>query len=254
MPSLLARLKLNDAGPSSVSRAATDGEVHIWRGQMAELETDQKALEATLSPAELRKAYTMRSEQARRHFVLRRGLLRRVLSGHTGVSAANLVILKDASDKTVLTGWEDLNFSVTSCQDVILVAVTRNRRVGIDLEYIDIEFDYRAVAQRCFAPSELDLLSRMTPQDAKLAFFRIWTRKEAFVKAVGRGIYKRPSIEVPLVEEGPIAIVAGNARRKLAGWRLADVPVAPSFSGAVAVEGYDAVPRFNWSSSEPATA
>jgi 4'-phosphopantetheinyl transferase len=221
-----------------------ESEVHVWRGDLRELSEDQDRFAETLSDSERARAARIKSERTRLGFVLRRGLLRHVLSTYVERSPESLGFSTDSEGKPSLTDAGRLEFSASSSHDLVLIAVAWNRKVGVDIEYIDVDFDFQAVAQRWFAPNECACLMKLNPRDAKNAFFAFWTRKEAYVKALGQGLRSLPNVEVPLVSPAPILFDHGDRREELWDWRLHDLPMGPSYSAALAIHGHDnCVPR-----------
>lgn len=81
-----------------------------------------------------------------------------------------------------------LEFNVAHSGERLLIAVTRDRQVGIDVEKIRPDLDYMRLAQRFFALQEVNALRALSHETQRVAFFRLWTRKEAFVKALGSGV------------------------------------------------------------------
>lgn len=234
-----------------ISVASLENEVHIWCAVVSDLDLLGTSLESLLTPSERRRAAAFTSSDGRRSFIARRALLRKLLSAYLDQAPHDLVFVSNRYGKPRLLGC-DLDFSVSTSCGVILLAFARHRRIGIDLEYTNIDFDFEAVAEHNLAPSERRFLSRLRGPEAKAAFFSYWTRKEAFVKALGCGLtMPLNAFEVPLVEASPVVLVGRDGREELAGWKLMDLLMGPSHRAALAVEGTEPwVPRCMWKNGD----
>jgi 4'-phosphopantetheinyl transferase len=237
--------------PAKLTLSQLDSEVHVWR--YVDEPRDRATFESALTPSERRMAENVDAGAAW-SFLARRGFLRILLSKYLHQLPASLPIEPDnfgrLSMKFSRTG---LDFSIASSNSVTLVAVTRGRRIGVDIEDMNVDFDYWSVADYFLTPSEISFLRCLQPGDSKKAFFRYWTRKEAFSKATSRVHASPLSIEVPLMEGGPLTLLRADRREHLAGWQLAELPVDSSFAAALAVQGHDWVLRTMWLET-PATA
>jgi 4'-phosphopantetheinyl transferase len=134
-----------------------------------------------------------------------------------------------------------LRFNLSHSQDLALYAVTSNREVGVDLEYIQRDFDTRQIAERFFSTREIAALHALPANLQTESFFRCWTRKEAYVKARGEGLsLPLEQFDVSLSPDDPAALlnVAGNPA-EVSRWSLRELTPAPGYMAAIAVEGKD---------------
>ena len=130
----------------------------------------------------------------------------------------------------------DLRFNLSHAGERALLAVTRGQEVGVDIEQ-ERAIGTSDLARRFFAPSECQALQAMGASEQIPAFFRCWTRKEAFIKAIGDGLACPLSgFEVSLADDQSpqllrsCAAVAGGLER----WRIVSVPVEPGYRAALA--------------------
>lgn len=118
-----------------------------------------------------------------------RDALKRVLGAYLGITPDSVVVRQaDAASKPELGDAERLRFNWSHSGDQAVVAVATDIEVGIDIERADRRVRARALAQRFFAPAETDWLAGLAPAVHERAFLRIWTAKEAVLKALGAGI------------------------------------------------------------------
>lgn len=168
--------------------ATTD--VDLWR---AELDLDQLQLSAfssTLSADEIDRSRRFHRSVDGRRFVARRGWLRRILGDYLGVHPDVLQFVYDVNGKPRLAAaaHRRLNFSMSHSGGLAVYAVCRDRDVGVDVERISQDVDVEAVARRYFSKTEQDALTALPTTLQLHAFYECWTRKEAYLKALGVGL------------------------------------------------------------------
>jgi 4'-phosphopantetheinyl transferase len=171
-----------------------------------------------------------------------RGRLREILAGVIGGDPAALTFVTGAAGKPALAGISAAPaFNLSHTEDFAALAVCRmpDLALGIDVERIrPIERD---IARRFFSPAEVVALEAL-PDEARMeTFYRIWTRKEAFVKATGDGLgFPLDAFDVSLAADAPALLrLAGRAPQDLARWRMfhfTECDLTPGVIGALAVE------------------
>lgn len=231
------------------------GEVHVWLASTRV--PDTPFLEGLLSSAERARAARFRQAADRVRYVASHAVLRRVLSAYVDVPPLALRFEHDARGKPQLASGEgrDLAFSLSHSGDCVLVAVGRNRQVGVDIEEIRVELDVGVLARSVLSPSEFRLLERTTNERRRLLFFQSWVRKEAVLKASGHGLALEPA-QVAVLATTPEEAAQPPAV-ELAGtvWGVRDLALAGSYTAAVAAQGEDWVPRrfdYRWAETDPA--
>jgi 4'-phosphopantetheinyl transferase len=122
-----------------------------------------------------------------------------------------------------------------------LLAFTRRRDIGVDVEQVRSDFDLEAIARRFFSPDEQRQLAAIAPEQKPEAFFRCWTRKEAYIKATGDGLSLPLSqFDVSVEIGGPNALLATRPDDSEAQhWHLQGVPAGPGYAAALCVRGGD---------------
>ena len=187
---------------------------------------------ALLNADERERAGRMRAGLPREEFVAARGLLRTVLGAAVGVRAAELRFAVGAQGKPRLESAAGVEFNVSHARGLVLVALSRFGAVGVDVEPVDRAVEMLELSEAHFHPEEVARL-RAASEPAEV-FFRCWTRKEAVVKADGRGL------QVPLAEFCvlPTGEDSGLVRVEVPGgaavW-VGDLAVGEGFRAALAV-------------------
>ena len=160
-------------------------QVDVWqvRGPLAQERLGR--LRAVLSPDEKARAGRFVVEHAREAFVTARASLRVILSRYLGCDPGGLAFTYGPQGKPSLADLHEtsgIEFNVSHTAHLVLVAVARNRPLGIDVEWARRDIDHEPLARRFFARSETQrLLEQVRPEARRAAFFRCWTRKEAYL-------------------------------------------------------------------------
>jgi 4'-phosphopantetheinyl transferase len=157
-----------------------------------------------------------------------------------GMRPNDVPITLNAHGKPEIASASDaLFFNVAHSRETILIALGREGRVGVDIEYLDRETDALEIARNSFTPNEFRLIEQAgDPADQRRAFFRCWTRKEAVMKADGRGLsIPLSAIEVPVADQAvstPVRIAeSGLGGSEL--WFVTDLALGDGIAGALAV-------------------
>jgi 4'-phosphopantetheinyl transferase len=222
-------------GPAAV---IAEGEVHLWR--IALDRQDAHDLRRVLAPDELARADRFVFERDRRRFVVARAALRYTLADYLGVSPEAVGFEYGAHGKPALAAsWPDVRFNLSHSDELALCAVTRGREIGVDVEHTHPLQDLEGLAERVFSRRERARLSALRGGDKLTGFFNAWTRKEAFIKALGEGLsHPLDRFDVSLAPRAPARLerIDGDAARA-ARWSLAAAEVDAGYTAAVVVDG-----------------
>ncbi len=218
-----------------------DGEVHLWLAPLA-VEPDELArFEELLSHDEGARAGRLLDRENRNRLIAGRGLLRTILGRYLEKPPAEIRFAYGEQGKPSLAGegHHGLAFNLSHGGELLLLAVARHREVGVDLEQMRDDLPFREMAARYFASPERAELFALPPQTQLRAFYRCWTRKEAYLKGCGSG-FSRPSdsFAVSLLPGHPPALIEHrDSPEEPDRWSIADVPVPPGCCAALAVTG-----------------
>lgn len=182
---------------------------------------------ATLAPDERTQAAAYRHALDRHRFVTRRAWLRERLAAVTGEAPDTLRFARTDHGRPYLPAHPDLHFSLSHSAGWAAL-VLADRPVGCDLEARDPAKADPEVANRFFAPRERAALAQLEGEDWIDGFYAAWTRKEAYVKALGLGL------SLPL-QDFAVTLGAAPALLDVPGWAFHPLPVPPGFSGALAI-------------------
>jgi 4'-phosphopantetheinyl transferase len=142
-----------------------------------------------LSADEQKRANRFKREPLKRNFVAARGNLREILAQHLGCEPQDLQFGYGDRGKPHLKN-APIHFNLAHSQDLAIYAVSCDRELGIDLEYLNLRCDVEEIANRYFVSAEKQIIRDLAdqPDQQSLAFYRAWTLKEAYGKATGQGI------------------------------------------------------------------
>ncbi len=217
--------------------------VHVWRVGL-----DQPAHHAAqylqmLSPDEHNRAGHFATEETRSRWIVGRGVLRMVLGRYLDCGPTELVFDYGVYGKPRLggthgrCGWQ---FNVAHSYTRALIAVAYDRAVGVDIEYVRPIANIDRVIKDVCTVNEQALLQTLSPHKRSRMFFDCWTRKEAIVKATGRGLTDMPN-QINVVstnKEHMESIMIGDGMGE-AAWNMRALAPGPGYVGAIAAQGQD---------------
>jgi len=194
-----------------------------------------------LSQDELQRGKRLLDPKKREDFHTGRGLLREVLAEVTREEPGEIRIAEGDHGKPYLPyhqGAKAICFNVSHSGSFLLVAVSVERHVGVDLELVREDLEFHPMAKRYFSTREQEELFSLPPAEQLSAFYRCWTRKEAYLKGTGSG-FSQPStcFDVSLLPGQPVALLGHRVSPDEVGrWSIDDLPVPQGYCAAVAVE------------------
>jgi 4'-phosphopantetheinyl transferase len=240
----LEAVRLPDIGAGlSGSPVLGRAEVHLWRGTLEPPVPVLERLSAWLSPEEVARARRFHSASDRDASLAAHGWLRLLLSGYLDAKPGDLEFDEGPGGKPKLkvTGSGDLRFNLAHSGDLVLFAVGRGREVGVDLERMKDGLDWNALAANYFSAPERAAIAAVSGDLRKKKAYWIWTRKEAWIKAVGMGLsLDLRHFDVIGPSDEPVWLSSDPPPPAAAGrWTLRSLGVGEEFAAAVSVEGSD---------------
>lgn len=218
------------------------GEIHIWRVSLAQTESCLQSLQQTLSTDERTKAEGFHFPKGRSQFIVSRGALRAILSRYLNINSHILRFDYNSYGKPSLIaaqGGNTLRFNLSHSGGMALIAITKNREIGVDIEGINPNFPCLEIAESFFSSLEKSVLRSLPEHLQATAFFTCWTRKEAYIKAVGKGLsIPLNQFDVSLAPGEPAALLNVEENPEEASrWSLIELMPSSDMVAAVAVAG-----------------
>jgi 4'-phosphopantetheinyl transferase len=215
--------------------------IELWRWTLQAPEADIALLRRLLSQDEIARAERFVRPIHGRRYIAGRGRLRQIISAYLGCDPVAVEILTDKYGKPFVAPDPAgaLHFNLSHSQDQALLAVSRDLPLGVDIEMIR---PIEERVERIFSPAEQQALASLTGADWTIGFYNCWTRKEAFVKALGHGLsLPLDDFDVSLRPGEPARLISHRADPDAPKcWKLIPLEVQPGFAGALAVASWDA--------------
>lgn len=226
--------------PASLTLQPAD--VHVWRFELDFPDPVIDSHFAILSHDERERANRFVFKKDRTQFITVRAAVRRTLGRYLQADPANLQFVYALRGKPSLRPQDnglELKFNVSHSASIALLALSLSRDVGVDVERIRDDFPGLSIAHQFFSTAEYAALSRVEPALVHEAFFNCWTRKEAFIKAIGDGLsYPLKQFEVSLLPGEPARLLSIDDQPALAArYSLHDLMPRSGYVGALAVAG-----------------
>lgn len=214
--------------------ALVDGSVHVWRVRIDAPGSDEDWL--LLSPDEQAHARRFHFDTDRRRYIASHGALRRLLGDYAGVPGVQLEFDTGEFGKPALRGPFALEFNLAHSGDIALVAISRGRALGVDVERWQADIEHMTVAEHFFSAAERRALQTLAESgECAAGFFAAWSRKEAYLKAMGRGITRGlDHFDVSLVPGEPARLIADRLDASAsARWVMCALSPAAGYSAAL---------------------
>jgi 4'-phosphopantetheinyl transferase len=227
------------------------GTIHLWKKAFDASPEEMERCYEVLSTEERTRAQRFLVEPPRRAFILTRGTLRLLLGKYLDRPASEISFRYTEFGKPLLNEGNELGFNVSHTDGVALLAFVRGSELGVDVEKIRPVRDLKDLANRFFSPAERGKLNTLEADDElHAAFFRCWTRKEAYIKGKGEGLsLPLHQFDVSLEPGATQALIATRPDAAEASrWLVRDISFDPSYAAALAIEVASAAHSSNLSS------
>jgi 4'-phosphopantetheinyl transferase len=216
----------------------TGREVQLYNVRLESSENNLARAFSWLSPDEVERADRFRFDQHRRAFVLGRAVLRALVASYLRIAPEEASFNYGPKGKPALCGTDSLSFNVSNSGDLAAYAFTSDCEIGVDIEHSRRLVEIEGIARRFFAAEEVTELMGLSEGQRHDGFFNCWTRKEAYIKAVGDGLsVPLDSFQVTLQPGVPARMVALDGSSSAAQrWTLRAFTPAPDYAGAIAYQ------------------
>ena len=241
--------------PAPKDLIVADHEVHVWRAQLDLPSSQVQELKGILTEEEVDRANRFSFEIDRQRFIAARGILRSILSRYINIEPGHLRFYYNQYGKPLLAPEFSaylLNFNLSHSGSMALYAITRNMEIGVDVERVRSDFEYEEIAERFFSVNEAAILRTISTEKKLEAFYNCWTRKEAYIKALGKGLsLPLGSFDVSFAPwEPPLLLMTKDEPQERSLWTLLDLKPGPGYMGALAVKGIGCRFRY-WEWNQP---
>jgi len=217
-------------------------EVHVWLARLdqpLEMVTRSRSI---LSSDEKSRADRFHFEKDRTAYTVARAALKLLLAKYLDMPATNICFEYTAHGKPFLASAANspgITFNISHSGGLALLAFAIGRQVGVDVERIRPDFGTLEIAERFFSRSEVESLLAQPVDQQSVCFFNCWTRKEAYIKAIGEGLScPLDRFDVTLAVDEPARLIETRvASQNAADWLMHNLEVGPEYRAAVIAEG-----------------
>jgi 4'-phosphopantetheinyl transferase len=217
------------------TRVNSDG-VDIWYCEFESNRDKIREIDGFLSPDEVERGSRFRFEKDRLNFVFARGLLRLIAGQYLELAPGQIEFSYGEQGKPKIDD-ADFSFNLSHSKDMAVYAFSRFETVGIDIEWTGRKVETEDVARQFFSKKEFESLIELSTVEQNHAFFNIWTRKEALIKAIGEGLsFPLDQFKVSHGEEAELVETYWNPEEKN-HWSMESFELREDYATSVAVRG-----------------
>ena len=221
------------------SKSLTENVVDLWQVDLDSDPEDVASHFELLSNAEKERACRFAFARDMNRFIVGRGMLRKILSEYLGIAPESISLSAGRFGKPFLSARGDgLRFNVSHSRGVEAIAVSLDREVGIDIEFVDRNFDVFSVADGVFSAEAISRLRSLPSSLRADTFFAGWTRKEAVLKAMGDGLSGAEELQSTILsindKDLPSQMLANLDNKN---WSITTFNIREGLKATLAVEG-----------------
>jgi 4'-phosphopantetheinyl transferase len=168
----------------------TGDQLHIWSARYSDLDRYYPALSELISAQEVTRAAGFKKSRDAQNYILRHGMVRALLGQYIGKEPQEVRFVHEKSGKPNLDpagDIHDIHFSLSRTDEMVCLGISRKNRIGLDIVKSDSRYPFSATAEYLFTPGEKQWISQTPSHEQHVRFFRIWSLKEALLKAMGGG-------------------------------------------------------------------
>jgi 4'-phosphopantetheinyl transferase len=219
-------------------------EVHVWRVLLDVTTVEFESLLGFLSVDEMARVGRFHFERDQKRFIVARGVLRKILGRYLEKHPNDIRFEYNPHGKPALapdSGKEKICFNLSHSGAIALYAITRDKKIGIDIEHIRHDMEEDLIARKFFSQGEIISLEKTDKNNRSELFFQYWTRKEAFVKATGEGVsFPMQQCDVSSITRNSLSpiILSGNNEERSC-WHVRDLYPGEGYAAAIAIQGND---------------
>ncbi len=203
--------------------------VDIWQIALDIPSAQIQSLKNTLDSKELERHQHLHNKH-QQSFLVSHIACRHILAQYLNLSAKQIIYKKNKYGKPLLDHGTPIRFNMSHSHNTAIIAISNNADIGVDVEFIKKKPSWEKIAHRFFHPNEIAYLFDQDTDEQKKSFFQIWTRKEAYIKALGTG-FATPFSSFDVIKKDIILGSANNPDTNI--WYQKDLKVIPQYTAAI---------------------
>lgn len=211
-------------------------DLHVWLVSVKDFIAKIDNFWSILSKTEKTRANRFVFPEHKERFIIVHGILRQLLAKYLHTKPEDLSFITNKYGKPKI---DNINFNISHSRDLGLLAFAKNSAVGVDIEFINKNFMNLDIAERFFSAHEVQTLSKLPVAERPQAFFNCWTRKEAFIKAIGEGLaFPLNKFDVDInSDKDSLLLAIHDDKYKVSNWSLVALDMPHNYAAALAVSG-----------------
>lgn len=205
--------------------------------------------EGYLDEVDTKQIQKLKFDYLRNRAVITKGLLRLLIGRYLNLNPGELVFSYNEFGKPFISDDNDgIQFNISHSDDMAVFAFTRSAEIGVDIEKVKVIDDMAGVMDLCFTEYEKNWFKTINDDSRVETFYKIWTIKEAFIKAIGRGFSFEP-VDIELTKETSDQIMIRNitpgefSRKK---YQVKTIEILPDFIVSVVYDGKKEIKKYKW--------
>ncbi len=213
-------------------------EIHIYPVDFNKGIEYLKKFETLLNEEEKNKAARFHFRKDRNAFILAHGILRSILANYLDTNPGQIEFQFNEYGKPFLRGNDILNFNISHSKEKLLLAFSTNILLGIDVEFMNTDFANGDIAEKFFSPAEVSMLNKLPGNLKTEGFYNCWTRKEALIKGIGKGLsIPLDSFDVELTPgKTPKIFDLRFDKQEKGKWEIIDLDLFADYKSAIAIK------------------
>ena len=227
-----------------------NSKIHIWSANLDQPENISQKYYLVLSQQEKDQADKYKVKELRDRYILSKGILKQLLADYKTCEYQEIKFEYNSFGKPCIatsSNADDICFNLSHSGNLAVFSFVKNKNIGIDVEQVQEIPDMDGVVNLCFSEFEKEWFYRISPGQKKEIFYKIWTTKEAYIKAIGKGFSFSPNrINLELNSKNEIIFKEIIGDDELKRWKLYSFNPEPGSISSVVVENNDyAIEHFN---------
>ncbi len=215
-------------------------EIHVWCCSLSQSQYIINSLTETLSEDEVKRAGRFHFENGRLNFIVARGVMRMIIARYLQSDPKDIRFRYGRQGNPALAEEMDstLCFNVSHSRNIVLYAFAYNSKIGVDIEHISSDRTFQGIAERFFSRGEVSAIYSLPENKQRDAFFKLWTCKEAYLKAIGTGLsFGLDKVEIDITSGTDVVLASINGDTdEAAAWTVQTLNVASGYAAALVVD------------------
>ncbi len=215
-------------------------DIHVWRISLDQKPDVVNRFEQFLDKEERSRAFSYRFKNDKRRYIVRHGALKKILNKYLCTKPGAIQFKYTRFGKPLLSSNTSFHLNMTHSKEYAILAVARNRSIGIDLEYMLPVINMDSMMKSVLTDEEYEMISVFSPLHRFQAFYDLWTLKEAYLKATGDGINKICDVAVLFsMDCSSVSVVEKGNKKRSDNFTFLQLDPAHGYTAGLAVEGND---------------